>query len=84
MARDTTTANRILHSPMLLDWTQEKLGKLDQDQLLNLLANLDQQRAIGRVNEETATELDARITALLSKRNSAKRRADLAKVADGG
>ncbi len=78
MARDSTAASKILHSPMLLDWSEEKLGKLDQDQLLNLLANLDRQRAIGRVNEETATVLDARITALLSKRNSTKRRDELA------
>jgi len=80
MAR-TTTANTIMHSPMLLEWSEEKLSALNQDQLLNLLANLDHQRAIGRVSEPTAAVLDQRITALLTKRNSAKRRSDLSKAA---
>ena len=81
MARETTAASKLLHSPMLLDWTNEKLSVLDQDQLLNLLANLDHQRAIGRVSEATAAILDERITALLTKRNSAKRRSDVSKAA---
>lgn len=78
MARDNSAASKILHSPMLLDWSPEKLSTLDQDQLLNLLANLDHQRAIGRVNDAAAAVLDERITALLSKRNVTKRRTALA------
>jgi len=77
MVRNGTAAPKILHSPMLLEWTEEKLRTLDQDQLLNLLANLDHQRAIGRLSEATAVALDARISALLTKRNSAKRRGDV-------
>ena len=75
MSRDSNSAPKILHSPMLLEWTEEKLRTLDQDQLLNLLANLDHQRAIGRLSEATAAALDERISALLTKRNSAKRKA---------
>ena len=66
---------------MLLDWTEERLRTLDQDQLLNLLANLDHQRAIGRLSEATAVVLDQRISALLTKRNGAKRRSDVSRVA---
>jgi hypothetical protein len=39
---------------MRFDWTDEKLQTLSQEQLLNLLENLDRQRAIGRVPESTA------------------------------
>jgi len=77
MARDGIAAPKIVHSPMLLEWTEEKLRTLDQDQLLNLLDNLDRQRAIGRLSEATAAALDERISALLTKRNSAKRRAEI-------
>jgi hypothetical protein len=80
MARGTTAAPKIIHSPMLLDWTDERLRTLDQDQLLNLLANLDHQRAIGRLSEATAVVLDQRISALLTKRNGAKRRSDVSRV----
>ena len=81
MARGTTAAPKIIHSPMLLDWADEKLRLLDQDQLLNLLANLDHQRAIGRVSEATAAILDQRISALLTKRNGLKRRNLVSKAA---
>jgi hypothetical protein len=65
---------------MRLDWTDERMRTLDQDQLLNLLANLDHQRAIGRLSEATAVVLDQRISALLTKRNGAKRRSDVSRV----
>ena len=74
MARGTTTVPNPIQSPILLDWTEEKLRALDQDQLLNLLANLDRQRSIGRLSEATAATLDERISAFLTKRNSTKRR----------
>ncbi|HUL64462.1 MAG TPA: hypothetical protein VLW55_07580 [Burkholderiaceae bacterium] len=77
MARGITAASKIIHSPILLDWTEEKLRTLDQDQLLNLLSNLDHQRAIGRLSESTAAVLEQRISALLTKRSSAKRRSDV-------
>ncbi|HUL63084.1 MAG TPA: hypothetical protein VLW55_00580 [Burkholderiaceae bacterium] len=80
MARGTAAAPKIFHSPMLLDWTEERLRTLDQAQLLNLLANLDHQRAIGRLSEATAVILDQRISALLTKRNGAKRRSDVSRV----
>ena len=82
MARRTIAAPKVIHSPMLLDWTDERLRRLDQDQLLNLLANLDRQRAIGRLSEATAVVLDERISALLTKRNGAKRRSDVSKAAE--
>jgi hypothetical protein len=61
------------HTPMLLDWTDEKLGLLSQEQLLNLLGNLDHQRSIGRIRSDLAAPLEQRITALLNGRNLAKR-----------
>lgn len=75
MGRNLPTFNKaVFHAPMLLDWTDEKLLLLDQDQLLNLLQNLDKQRASGRIGSEVAEPLEQRITALLTKRNATKRR----------
>ncbi|TMH75247.1 MAG: hypothetical protein E6H52_10505 [Betaproteobacteria bacterium] len=68
------------HAPMRLDWSDEKLQSLSQEQLLNLLENLDHQRAIGRVPEGAAATVDQRITSLLTSRNSAKRRKQLAQA----
>jgi hypothetical protein len=42
--------------------------------LLNLVANLDQQRAIGRIGDEAASVLERDIAALLSGRNGKARR----------
>jgi hypothetical protein len=64
----------VFHSPMLLDWTEEKLRQLDQDQLLNLLGNLDKQRHIGRIGADAADALDRTICSLLNARNATKRR----------
>lgn len=66
------------HTPMRFDWTDEKLQTLSQEQLLNLLENLDHQRAIGRVSEDAAATIDQRITSLLTGRNSTKRRKQVA------
>jgi hypothetical protein len=83
MARKSTTASKpIFHAPMLLDWTDEKLQALSQDQLLSLLENLDRQRSIGRLPEHTAAALDQRITSLLTGRSGAKRRKQLAENAE--
>ncbi len=62
------------HTPMRFDWTDEKLQTLGQEQLLSLLENLDRQRAIGRIPESTAADIDQRIGSLLTVRNRAKRR----------
>jgi hypothetical protein len=70
------------HTPMRLEWTEEKLQLLDQDQLLNLLLNLDHQRRIGRIGQEAAESLERRITPLLSGRSVEKRRKVV--IADGG
>ena len=67
-------AKPVFHAPVRMEWTDEKLAGLDQDQLANLLANLDHQRSIGRISDADATALDARMTRLLSGRNLVKRR----------
>ena len=64
----------VFHAPVRMEWTDEKLAGLDQDQLANLLANLDYQRSIGRIGNADADALDARMTRLLSGRNLTKRR----------
>jgi hypothetical protein len=66
---------------MRFDWSDEKLQTLSQEQLLNLLENLDRQRAIGRIPESTAATIDQRIASLLTGRNGAKRRKQVANAA---
>ncbi len=79
MARNNDHVNKpLIHSPMRFDWTDEKLQTLSQEQLLNLLENLDRQRAIGRISESNAMAIDLRIAALLTGRNGAKRRKQVA------
>jgi len=65
---------------MRLDWTAEKLQALSQEELLNLLDNLDHQLAIGRIPQDVAAALEARIVSLLTLRNGAKRRKQVAKA----
>jgi hypothetical protein len=82
MSRPTGKPTKpVLHAPMRLDWTDDKLKALSQAQLLNLLDNLDQQRAIGRVNGDDATAFDQRIVALLTRANGSKRRKKVALAA---
>jgi hypothetical protein len=69
-----TNPKPVFHAPMLLHWTEDKLQLLDQDQLLNLLANLDHQRAIGRISNEAGAVLERDIVARLDRRNGASRR----------
>ncbi|HEV3017852.1 MAG TPA: hypothetical protein VGY49_02420 [Burkholderiaceae bacterium] len=79
MARNSDSSSKpTFHTPMRFDWTDEKLQTLSQEQLLNLLENLDHQRAIGRISESTAASIDQRIASLLTGRNSTKRRKQLA------
>ncbi|HTT10696.1 MAG TPA: hypothetical protein VMG60_07395 [Burkholderiaceae bacterium] len=73
MARGTTAPTKTFHSPLLIDWTEEKLVALEKDQLLNLLANLEHQFSIGRLNEATAEIMRKRIGSFLTKRKSGKR-----------
>jgi hypothetical protein len=75
MARNTDSDSKpTFHAPMRFDWTDEKLQTLSQEQLLNLLENLDHQRAIGRIPESVAAPIDQRIASLLTVRNGTKRR----------
>ncbi len=78
MVRKSASAGPpVFHAPMRLDWTDDKLRALSQEQLLNLLANLDRQRLSGRVSAAEAAAADQRITALLTGRNRQKRRAQV-------
>ena len=63
-----------LHAPMLIRWTEDRLRLLDQEQLVNLLANLDHQRAIGRIAAEAGAVFERDIVARLDRRNGAARR----------
>lgn len=82
MARKSPGAVRpVFHAPMRIDWTDDKLQTLSQEQLLSLLDNLDHQRAIGRIPLDAAQTLDQRISALLTGRNGSKRRKQLAGLA---
>jgi len=79
MSRNTESQSKpAFHAPMRFDWTDEKLQTLSQEQLLNLLENLDRQRAIGRIPESVAATIDQRIAALLTGRNGSKRRKQVA------
>jgi hypothetical protein len=79
MARKSENTPRpIFHAPMLIDWTEERLQALSQEQLLNLLDNLDRQKKIGRLQETDAAAMNQRISALLTKASATKRRKQLA------
>lgn len=79
MARKSANPMRpVFHAPVRIDWSDEKLRALTQEQLLSLLDNLDRQRAIGRIAPDAAAALDGRIASLLTGRNAAKRRKHLA------
>lgn len=75
MARKSeSTSKPIFHAPMLIDWTDEKLQALSQEQLLNLLGNLDHQTTIGRLPKSVATTMEQRISTLLTAASKTKRR----------
>jgi len=57
-----------------MEWNDEKLARLDNEQLRNLLENLSKQREMGRVTEEAALELAQRIAARLPARAQTPRR----------
>jgi predicted RNase H-like nuclease len=58
----------VFQSPILLEWTDEKLQQLDQQQLLNLIDNLARQRTIGRLKDAEADALKQRIAPLVTGR----------------
>lgn len=76
--KSANVVRSVFHAPVRIDWTDERLQALSQEQLLCLLDNLDHQRAIGRVPLDAAAALDQRIAALLTGRNGAKRRKQVA------
>lgn len=53
--------------PSQVVWDDERLSALDKDQLANLLTNLQTQLELGRISEETATDLERRIRSRLPK-----------------
>ena len=81
MRNSDTTSKPTFHTPIRFDWTDDKLRTLSQEQLLNLLENLDRQRAIGRISESIAATIDQRIVSLLTGHNGAKRRKQVAAAA---
>lgn len=60
--------------PSEVVWTEARLATLDQSQLINLLSNLQTQRACGRVSEDIAVDLEVRIKSRLPTRAIAARR----------
>jgi len=48
-----------------LVWDDERLRALDKKQLANLLVNLQTQLAVGRISDETASDLEKRIRSRL-------------------
>lgn len=82
MAKGNVQATqREFHTPILLEWTDERLRQLDQEQLLNLLHNLAHQRQIGRLKADTALMLEERIAPLVAGRKGSELRKRLAKQA---
>lgn len=61
-------------TPTQMDWNEERLAALGQEELTNLLANLQRQRGSGRVGPQTADELEHRIRARLPTHTAAVRR----------
>ena len=74
------TQKPAFHTPIVLQWTKEKLQQLDQEQLANLLQNLDHQRAIGRLKADEALQLEQRIAPLMTGRNGSRLRKRIAEA----
>jgi len=60
--------------PSQLVWSEERLAALDEKQLVTLLENLQTQRENGRINSETAADVEERIKARLPTRALTVRR----------
>jgi hypothetical protein len=61
MSKPKPAPQRPFVPPSPLVWDDERLNALDKEQLANLLANVPAQLAIGRISEETASDLERRI-----------------------
>ncbi len=79
--KSETPVRPVIHVPVRIHWTDERLQALTQEQLLGLLGNLDHQRAIGRIPSDAAQTLDRRISGLLTGRNGSKSRKRFAGLA---
>ncbi len=82
MTRTPPAAKPVFQTPTRMEWTDEKLAALSEEQLVNLLDNLDVQRANGRVTDAQAADLEGRISARLPTRVNTKRRKKLAAAAE--
>ncbi len=71
----------VFQAPIALQWTDEKLQQLDQQQLLNLLDNLKHQREIGRLADAAAHALEQRIAPLVTGRKGSELRKRMAQDA---
>ena len=58
-------AKPVYTPPSQLVWSEERLAALDEKQLVTLLENLQTQRESGRINSETAADVEERIKARL-------------------
>lgn len=61
MRKSNQTIAKVFQPPSQLNWTDDKLATLSDEQLLNLFQNLKTQREAGRVTEEAADDLSRRI-----------------------
>ena len=61
MRKSNQSIAKVFLPPSLMDWTDEKLAALSEEQLLNLYNNLKTQRESGRVHAETADDVSRRI-----------------------
>jgi len=60
-----SSGQRKTYPPGRIDWGDDKLARLDAEQLKNLLQNLGMQCATGRVTAADALDLSRRIRARL-------------------
>ncbi len=74
MSKPRTAPQRPFVPPSPLVWDDERLDALDKEQLRNLLANVPSQLAIGRISEDTASDLERRIRLRLPKPSKSTRR----------
>jgi|APDOM4702015159_1054818.scaffolds.fasta_scaffold04425_2 hypothetical protein len=74
MRKSHQSIAKVFLPPSLMNWTDEKLASLSEEQLLSLLGNLKVQRESGRVHAETADDVTRRITERLPARALAVRR----------
>lgn len=74
MRKSHQSIAKVFLPPSLMNWTDEKLAALSDEQLLSLLENLKTQRESGRVHAEIADDVTRRITERLPAKALAVRR----------